>query len=297
MVTYPRFLVRTLRRLMLLMLVFCLPFGAALWSDDAAAGRLGGGKNLGVQRQITPHTAPQVAPNARPTAPAAPPPQTAPQKRPSWLGPLAGIATGLGLAWLFSSLGLSEAFGSLLLLALVAAGLFWLFRRLQSPQMRPENATAGAGTQATWRTVADETSPNAAGTTALGQTSAATANPLRAQLDEAAFLNEAKRQFVALQAAHDAQDWSAIARVVTPQLLAELQANPAWEAGQQTDLVQLSAELLDLTDEGDHYLATVRFSGLIRETPSTPPAAFAELWHLVKPKSGGGWKVAGIQSS
>lgn len=287
-------------RLVLTAFVACATLFLTAWPDDAEARRLGGGRSFGIQRQITPPPRPaQIAPAPKPATPGATP-QTTP-RRSSWLGPLGGLAAGLGLAWLFSSLGLSDEFGSLLLIALFAGGLFWLFRRWQSPQMRPAETAAGASPQATWRTADRNSWPSnswpsaAAGHAAQAAGDADTTNPLRAQLDETAFLQEAKRQFVALQAAHDAQDWAAIARLVTPQLLAELQANPTWEPSQQTDVVQLSAELLDLTDEGDHYLATVRFSGLIRETPSTPPASFAELLHLVKPKSGGGWKVAGIQ--
>lgn len=75
-------------------------------SDDAQAKRLGTGRSLGAQRQVTPPPAP-AAPSAAPSAVA---PAPAMQGRPAtpaatgsrWLGPLAGLAAGIGLAALFS---------------------------------------------------------------------------------------------------------------------------------------------------------------------------------------------------
>ena len=109
-------------------------------SDLADAGRMGGGRSFGAQRQsVTPSkSAPPAATPAnnaaaQPTAPAAAPPAgaaPAPSAGSRWLGPIAGIAAGLGLAALLSHFGLSEGFGSLLLVGLlVFAGIF-LFRML-----------------------------------------------------------------------------------------------------------------------------------------------------------------------
>jgi predicted lipid-binding transport protein (Tim44 family) len=44
-------------------------------------------------------------------------------------------------------------------------------------------------------------------------------------------------------------------------------------------------------------MASVEFSGMIREEPSAGPSPFREVWNLVKPKAGnGGWLVAGVQA-
>jgi predicted lipid-binding transport protein (Tim44 family) len=58
----------------------------------------------------------------------------------------------------------------------------------------------------------------------------------------------------------------------------------------------LNADLLELaTDKGRHW-ASVRFSGMVRETPGTEPVGFEEVWNLVKPLDGStGWLLAGIQ--
>ena len=66
--------------------------------------------------------------------------------------------------------------------------------------------------------------------------------------------------------------------------------------GQQTDVVTLNAELLEALTDGDSHWASVRFSGMIRESPDAQPEAFQEVWNLAKPTSGAsGWVLAGIQ--
>ena len=107
-----------------------------------AAKRFGGGKSFGqqssnvTQRQAAPAPAPAPAPanaatNKAPTqaAPAAAP--VAP-KRP-WGAMLGGLAAGLGLAWLASSLGMGEAMGQVLMFGLLALAVMmavgWFMRR------------------------------------------------------------------------------------------------------------------------------------------------------------------------
>jgi len=66
--------------------------------------------------------------------------------------------------------------------------------------------------------------------------------------------------------------------------------------GQQTDVVTLDAELLEALTEGDTHWASVRFSGMIRESADAQPESFQEIWNLAKPTSGAtGWVLAGIQ--
>jgi len=44
-------------------------------------------------------------------------------------------------------------------------------------------------------------------------------------------------------------------------------------------------------------MASVEFSGLIREEPSAGPTPFREVWNMTKPKNGSsGWLVAGVQA-
>ena len=63
-----------------------------------------------------------------------------------------------------------------------------------------------------------------------------------------------------------------------------------------TDVLMLDAQLLGIEDLGQDYMASVEFSGMIREEPSAGPSAFREVWNMTKPKAGGGWLVAGVQA-
>jgi predicted lipid-binding transport protein (Tim44 family) len=76
----------------------------------------------------------------------------------------------------------------------------------------------------------------------------------------------------------------------------KLEIDERGRAPQQTDVVTLNAELLDVAEEGKQYVASVRFHGAIREVEGAAPEAFDEVWHLTKPVDGShGWAVAGIQ--
>ena len=64
-----------------------------------------------------------------------------------------------------------------------------------------------------------------------------------------------------------------------------------------TDVVMIEAQLLGIEDLGDGYMASVEFSGMIREEPSAGPSPFREVWNMTKPKTGNtGWLVAGVQA-
>src|SRR5690349_7739525 len=95
----------------------------ALAATDALAARLGGGRSLGAQRQMT-------APQRQTTPPVQ---QQQPAAAPAgnrWLGPLAGLAAGLGLGWLFAQGGFGSAIGVLLMALLAGAVVMALMRLL-----------------------------------------------------------------------------------------------------------------------------------------------------------------------
>ncbi len=108
--------------LSLMLAVLSLGFGIA----DAEAKRFGGGSSFGMKRQATPQQAPrQPAAGQTPASGAA---AAAPKR--SWMGPIAGLAAGLGLAALFSHLGLGEGMASFVMILLLAAAAFFVFRLL-----------------------------------------------------------------------------------------------------------------------------------------------------------------------
>ena len=112
----------------------------ALASVSAEAGnRLGGGKSVGQQSSNV--SKKQAAPPAQ-----AAPPQAAPAPARPWGAMLGGLAAGLGLAWLASSLGMGEAFGNIimvLLIGAVALGVIGWFMRKRSMTSRSNLAYQG----------------------------------------------------------------------------------------------------------------------------------------------------------
>ena len=112
------------------------------------------------------------------------------------------------------------------------------------------------------------------------------------------FLRVAKLNFVRLQAANDVKNLDDIREFVSPELFAEIkmQMDERGNAPQQTDVVTLNADLLEVITESSRHVASVHFSGTIREVVSATAEPFDEIWNLSKSIDGnGGWVVAGIQ--
>ena len=121
-----------------------------------------------------------------------------------------------------------------------------------------------------------------------------------AGFDAKEFERIAKMIFIRLQAANDAGQVDDLRKFTTPELFASLRLDLQERSGaaQQTDVVQLDAQLVDTARENDQWVASVRFSGLIREQKDAQPEPFSEVWHLVKPMDGSrGWVIAGIQQA
>ncbi len=262
-----------------------------LSSGEAEARRLGGGSSFGMQRQsVAPRPAPsrQVAP-ATPTSPTAAP---TPAPKRSWLGPIAGLAAGLGIASLLSHFGLGGEFANLLMMALLAMGVVLLFKfltRRQAPVHEPMQY-AGLGRSA-------QASPAPSFEPAESGNGSATGT-VPAGFDSAAFLRIAKLNFIRLQAANDTGNLDDIREFVTPEVFAEIkmQLDERGATTQQTDVVTLNAELLEVVTEEQRHIASVRFNGMIRESEGSAAVPFDEIWHLSKPVDGNkGWVIAGVQ--
>jgi predicted lipid-binding transport protein (Tim44 family) len=287
---------------------------ALAFSGIADAKRLGAGRSLGMQRQYSapaPQSAPAVpapkgaasdpvmpaqpsaaAPRTTaPTAPVAP----APSGMSRWLGPIAGIAAGLGLAALMSHLGLSETFGSLLLVGLVALGGILLVRRFLAPRSaaRPVGVNTGVFAPYPPEPRASRVEPT------LARTVEVPALSLPPGFDAEPFLQQAKLQFRRLQNAYDVGDRTLLSDVMTPTFFAEV-SRELDERGAHvpTEIVALNARIREVVTEGSQHVASVEFNGLVREDGTAQPQPFAETWNLTKPVDGSsGWLLAGIQQS
>lgn len=282
-----------------LIALFVAVFGLGLVAE-AEAKRIGGGRSAGMQRDgnvMQRNAAPQKP--AAPTQSAAPAP-SAPAAQPSgmsrWLGPVAGLAAGIGLAAMLSHFGLGEGFATIVMMLLIALAVFVVIRLLfgrRAPQQSQPLQYAG-GINGPAAAPARFDAQPAAG----GGAPAVPAGSVPAGFDADGFLRQAKLNFLRLQAANDAKNIEDIRNFTTPEMFAEIKLEIEERGGgtQQTDVVTLNAELLDVSEEQGQYIASVRFHGAIRETEGGAPEAFDEAWHLTKPTDGSrGWVIAGIQ--
>ncbi len=248
-----------------------------------------------------------------------------------WGALLGGVAAGLGLAWLAHSLGMGEAFGQVLMFGLLALGVMMLwgwFKRSRAPGHGPQGAqsspfafqsTDSANVSAS-RPYRPENVGNDAsarpfersglvpldtpqggsmvGSALMGSQSWG----VPAGFDTEGFLRAAKANFVNLQAAWDRSDVGTLRSMMTDGMLTEIKTQLAERethtgvAPNHTDVVMIDARLLGIEELADEYMASVEFSGMIREEPSAGPSPFREVWNMTKPKSGGGWLVAGVQA-
>jgi predicted lipid-binding transport protein (Tim44 family) len=270
---------------------FAVALTMALFPDDAEARRFGGARSLGAQRQITALQKP-VQPAASQQAQST---QAAP--RPGmgrWLAPLAGLAAGLGLAALFG-----EQMGTLIVaLAIVFAVvlLLGLIARAVQPRAAARDRAwqhAGIGNE-TVAAPPPSQLPTIAAVPGVGQA----ASRIPAGFDVEGFLRQARKSFVALQAAHDRGDVAAIHDLVTEDMFEALERDITAHGapGGHTDVVTLSADLLEVVTESGMHWASIRFSGMLREEHDAAPTPFDEVWNLQKPEKGrSGWLLAGIQ--
>ena len=269
----------------------------------ADAKRFGGGGSSGMQRSM-PSRSPEFSPPARP-AQATPTPAPAPSNVPtpaprrSWMGPLAGLAAGLGIGALFSHFGFGGGFGSLittLLLAFVAfAVIRFVMRRMSGsgPRLATPNGLQFAGRPA-------PVPPASRWTPSPQVAPAATSSTLPPGFDTAGFERIAKMIFIRMQAANDTADLNDLRNFTTPEMFSSvrLELQERGSAPQQTDVVSVDAQVRDVAVEGDRQIVSVRFHGLIREALNAPTAPYDEIWHLVRPVDGSReWAIAGIQQA
>lgn len=280
----------------------------ALPAHDAEAKRLsGGGMKRSVPTQTTPHTPPAQQPAApQQAAPAkqaaATPAAAAAAPKRSWMGPIAGLAAGLGLAALASHFGfgaeLANVMTMLLLGVLAAVVIGFLVRRFAKPKAQLAGAGAhGANFRMQPEPLAQPQAQSAWQPQAAAPVTAATASTLPADFDAAGFEKIAKQVFIRLQAANDAGDQADLRRFTTPQMYASIQTDLLERGGkaQRTEVLQLDASVVDVATENGEQIVSVRFWGLVREDSEQAAADFDEVWHLAK--SGEGWLIAGIQQT
>ena len=308
----------------------------------ADAKRLGGGSSSGMQRNMPAKSSPDAVP-AKPAAAAAATPAAAgaaaaAPKR-NWMGPLAGLAAGLGIAALMSHLGMGAAFGNFLTMALLAVAAFFVIRFLmkrfgggaggafggQKPALAGMGASGGtaafqhapgsANDIAARNNMLRTSEPTPAVTpfqnpapsnldggisTSASTANTATRNHVPADFDSPGFERIAKMIFIRMQTANDAADLNDLRNFTTPEMFASirLELQERGPAAQETDVVKVDAQVLDVATEADRQIVSVRFHGMIREEKDAVAAPFDEVWHLVKPQDDSrSWAIAGIEQN
>ena len=224
---------------------------------------------------------------------------------------LGGALLGLGLGALLSSMGIGGGLASmistmLMVGLLVMAGLFiyrMLKRKSDGGDVRP--AFAAAAPSSFTPEIGSHVESSRPAALQSAQPAAASGGAaidapwgVPADFDTPAFLRHAKTYYIRLQAAWDKADVNDIREFTTPEMFAELrmQIQERGASANHTDVVTLDAHLLGIENSGTDHLASVKFSGMIREALDAPAEPFAEVWNLTKPASGqGGWTLAGIQ--
>jgi predicted lipid-binding transport protein (Tim44 family) len=285
----------------------------AVASNDAEAKRVGGSQSIGRQSQAAPPAGQaqrgQPAQQAQTAQQAAQTPAAAAGNR--WMGPLAGLAAGLGIAALLSSFGLGEGLAQLLsnalLIGLVIFAGVMLFRFIAS-RRRPDLAYGhgAAGRQQTGASF--QTRPEQQRAADAGHwgrplgasapaTGAATVVGLSAGPDQAAFLVLAKDMFRRLQSAWDRNEQGDMFELTTPDMFMRLKQDLEARGDEPsvTEVTQLDAEVLHTESNAGEVLVSVRFHGQMREDNAPAAQPFQEIWNLVKGAHDQTWKLAGIQ--
>ena len=313
--------------------VVALTAAMAFTGADAEAKRMGGGKSVGKQSSNV--TQREAAPSsAKPAAPAAAPTATPAPKKP-WGAMLGGLAAGLGLAWLASSLGLGEGMAQFMGFALAALAIMlvagFVMRYLKSRREGTGQASAspfafqGAGATPArdyspanvgndasarpWERTgtafeASAPAPAAQGGSMIGSALlGAQSWGVPAGFDTDGFLSACKTNFVTLQDAWDRSDISALRSMMTDEMLDQIKTQLAERESHtggvfnKTEVLRLDAQLLGIEETDTVYMASVEFSGMISEDVSAGPSPFREVWNMTKPRNGaGGWLVAGVQA-
>ena len=302
--------------LSMLAVVFTLSLSTVAM-DAEAAKRMGSGKSLGTQRQATPDKAPG-APAQSAAATAGAGAVAAAPKR-SWMGPIAGIAAGLGLAALASHLGFGDELASMLMIGLLAAAVMvaiGFFMRKRAVAQRQTSSGAG-GMQYAQAQAGNRSDMDAANRPDISAPAYKTAMPaassglgigsglghatrIPADFDTAGFERNAKVNFIRLQAANDVGNLDDIRQFTTPEMFAELKMELAERgtAAQKTDVVSINAEVIEVDEDADRYVVSVRFTGVMRDGSGEPDESFNEVWHLMKLRQGAtGWVLSGIQQA
>ncbi|MBQ3060529.1 MAG: Tim44 domain-containing protein [Desulfovibrio sp.] len=284
---------------------------AVVLPETAEAARMGGGRSFGSKPSMS-QSAPapsqtmrQGTQTQRQNAV-----QTQAPQRPGLFGGMGGLVGGLLAGTLIGSLLAGTGFtgGGFMDILLVGLLIFLGFKLFARFRNRQQPAAAGAGNapvggmsgnmdytmhrddvRSGWDTLSS--TPQGA-----GQAGGAPLD-LPADFDADDFLRGAKMAYTRLQNSWDRRDLNDIAQFATPAVLDALRQQMAEDPEPcVTEILLVNAQLLSAENEGSEQRAQVYFDVLMREDPQQQsPSSVREIWHFVRPLSGGSWKLDGLQ--
>jgi len=205
------------------------------------------------------------------------------------LAPWLGIAAAMwALLLSMSSAVVVSSAGLVVLVAMVLASAGWVWRTQRGRFVGPSGGAGGAAFVGAAPTTPSASAPVHAAEAAWPHA-----------LDGDQVLAAARSRFLRLQAAWDAGDVATLRHLTTPDMLEQLLSvlGARGSTPNRTDIVSLHAELIAVEEVSAAYLASVEFSGLIRESAEEGAVPFRELWMLACEKDGSpAWRLARQQA-
>lgn len=271
-----------MRTLVSCLLITLLSFG--LLVNEASAKRFGGGRSFGVQRSQSSMFSPNKAQTANPAFGQR-------TNNPSrWGGLLGGLLIGGLLTSLFMGHGIANGIMTWIILGAIIFFAVNFFRNKMQPGMQAGQSRGF--NQSPFNTMNQAFSANQA------NAGSSTISDTPPGFSPASFLREAKVKFNRLQAAYDEKNLQDLKEFTAPEVFAEIkmQLEERGNEPNKTEVITLDAELLDISKQTNTYMASVRFTGTIKENDE-PISQLDEIWHFRQFANNQEWVVGGIQQS
>lgn len=262
-----------MHKLISCLLIGLLTFGLAV--NDASAKRFGGGRSFGVQRSKSSLFTPRAAHANKPMGQRA--------NASKWGGVLGGILVGGLLTSLFMGHGLGSGLLSWLILGSIAFFVVGFLRKRMQP-----------GFQAAYSGAFRQDNVNNSNFSASTNRDNQPDYPNGFMADP--FLREAKVTFIRLQAAYDQNNLQDLSTFTAPEVFAEIkmQLEEGHAQPNKTEVITLDAQLLDVSEQADGIMASIHFTGSIKEN-NDPIMPLDEIWHFRRFSNSNNWVVGGIQ--
>lgn len=266
-----------MKNIFLCLLITLLTFGLAV--DEAYAKRFGSGRSFGVQRSHSSMFSQKPSPAHAATAP-----RTNTSK---WGGLLGGMLIGGLLTSLLMGHGLASGLLSWLVIGVVIFFLVNLWRNKMQPALQSGPSNMG-------QFFTNNFSGTSSANSTYDSSNSETSYPVGFKADD--FLRDAKVKYIRLQAAFDQKNLQDLRDFTAPEVFAEIkmQLDERGDEPNKTEVLDLNAELLDVSKQVDSSIASVRFTGTIRENDG-PPTPLDEIWHFRQFSPMGDWVVGGVQ--